>query len=152
MRLILMGALQTGAAQSSQPTELLECCCLIPVPSREFGGAGSCSAPSCFALSANPAQPRFGGFWHCGATRSCPADSQLYPRMDFSQMLRKGCSLSCWRIRNDAPQARDLLLSALSPKDGALHSPQGHGNSCRSSGNKPALLQGEGAKKPQIQH
>lgn len=65
-----------------KPAELLECCCLIPVPCRGCGGAGSCSFPT-LLQSANLDQPRFGGFWCYGATRSCPADSQLFSQDGF---------------------------------------------------------------------
>lgn len=43
-----------SCVRAPSPAELLECCCPIPIPSRESGGAGSCSPLFCFAARCKP--------------------------------------------------------------------------------------------------
>lgn len=85
-----------------KPAELLERRCLIPVSGREYGGAGV--SPSLEQGPAEPpslcckvqtwASPDFGNFGTMGPPGAALQTLSSLPRMDFSQMLRKRCSLS----------------------------------------------------------
>lgn len=81
-------ALQTRASLGfPKPAELLECCCLIPVSSRECGGAGSCKVQT-------QTSPDFGDLGIMGLPGAALQALSSLPRMDFGQMLRKRCSLT----------------------------------------------------------